>query len=156
MAITAVVPAAKSRASRSRRCIPRLPRSLVLAGVVAGGCGGGCAQPVAHAADCFELLDPEWPVNLAAQVEHVLVDDVGDSVGAKSRTCSWMRVRVRTWPGWRRNSSSSANSLTDSVSSVSPRQAWRVAGSNRRRPTARVAGRSPPRPVRVTEIPAIS
>ena len=47
-------------------------------------------------------------------------------------------MRVRTAPGWARNSSSSANSLGDSSSSVWPRQAAGAPG--------RAAGRPPPAP----------
>src|SRR5579859_5436580 len=40
----------------------------------------GVAQPVAHAPDRFDVVPPERDVDLAPQVLHVLVDDVGPAV----------------------------------------------------------------------------
>ena len=40
----------------------------------------GVAQPVAHAPDRLDIVPPERRVDLAPQVVHVLVDDVGPAV----------------------------------------------------------------------------
>ena len=103
------------------------------------GCGGArprvgrrVDQPVPDAADRVEVLRAE----LAAQVPHVHVDDVGARGRSRSPTpressCS----RVRTSPGLRRNVSASANSRADRSTSRSSTRMRRVRRSSARRPS---------------------
>ena len=100
------------------------------------------AKPVAGAANGLEVLGPE----LAAQVADVDVDDVGAGVEVEAPDAGEQLLAAEsTWPGWRRNISSSENSrAVSSTSRVADRRRARARRSSRSAPASSTVGSGVP------------
>src|SRR5438552_14661437 len=66
------------RANSAAAASPNATASRSRIGMTSPACG--LAQPVAHAPDRFDIVPPKRDVDLAPQVLHILVDDVGAAV----------------------------------------------------------------------------
>ena len=92
-------------------------------------------QAVSGSPHGVQLLEVERTVDLAAQIQHILVDEVGSTVIVVGPDMSEdLGSAEYHTPGLLRNNGSLANSLLESSSSASPRQSRRDAGSNLRSP----------------------
>ena len=125
--------------TRSRRP-PRTPRP---AGAGSTWLRRLClAEPVTHPPDRLDVMPAERHVDLAAQVVHVLIDDVGRAVvGEVPDGLDDLRTGSARCPGGAGRTRAGRTPWATAAARCSPRQARLLAGSSFRSPTASTAGR---------------